>query len=135
MPEGDVGVSAMVRQWSQWSTQVHVHAFTRPPCIFTAMIGEVYKDQRLAHIHPCVRIPVFTGSELHTAWHPYVLSAGVVHLGDTPFSGHYHCFLHKHGQYWKCEHNRTPSELSALGNDIRSSVYLLFYIRDGHVVI
>ena len=137
---GDMCVSAMVRQWN---TQVHVHAFTRPPCIFIAMIdrfaqserGEVYKDQRLVHIDPCVHIPVFTGSDLHTAWHPYVLNAGIVHLVDTPFPGHYHCFLHKQGQYWKCDDSRTPFELSTLDNVIRSNVYLLFYIRDGHVVI
>ena len=39
-----------------------------------------------------ILMPVFT-DELQTQWVPFTLCAGIIHIGRSPFSGHYRAFL------------------------------------------
>ena len=53
-----------------------------------------------------IRMPVFSNG-LQSQWIPFSLCAGIIHIGRSPFSGHYRAFLQ--------ELMRTLSRDSSLG--------------------
>ena len=93
-----------------------------------------------------ILMPVFTG-ELDTQWIPYKLASGVLHLGRSPYSGHYRSFLIRDVASSGDEsHELHPNQfvhtfLTDDGHDaaatseedltlIQRNVYMLWYIRD-----
>jgi hypothetical protein len=94
------------------------------------------KDSRQLTVEPGgqVAVPCFSGAGMEVAMRSYRIAAIVMHLGDTPRSGHYQSVLSvRHmalWRFWLLDDNRLPRLLKASEqNQLRENSYLIFLFR------
>ena len=102
-----------------WCLQPAKHAMTSLPRALCLHLPRYRQEngvsKSFAPLHMAaeevVHVPYFTGI-LQVAWAPYVLTAGVMHHGESLESGHYRCFLSLHGEWHVTDdgkgHNLSP---------------------------
>ena len=122
----------MITNWHH--QEPFVHAFTcdspwiclqvsRFPFLGQKSRCSVLWDRRLP-----VQLPIFSDRRgIHVAWHDFVVTAGIIHLGDTPTEGHYRSILWHNGTVKSCDDFRSALPLG-VDPEIASTIYLIWVI-------
>ena len=124
-----------LQQITNWHHQEpFVHAFTcdspwiclqvsRFPFLGQKSRCSVLWDGRLP-----VQLPIFSDRRgIHVVWHDFVVTAGIIHLGDTPTEGHYRSILWHSGTVKSCDDFRSALPLG-VDPEIASTIYLIWVI-------
>ena len=130
--EGFITLQQMINNWHQ--QEPFVHAFT---CDSPWICLQVSRFPFLGQKNRClvlwdrrlpVQIPIFSDRRgIHVEWHDFVVTAGVIHLGDTPIEGHYRSILWHSGTVKSCDDFRSALPLG-VGPEIASIIYLIWII-------
>ena len=120
-----------------WCLQPAKHAMTSLPRALCLHLPRYRQEngvsKSFAPLHMAaeevVHVPYFTGI-LQVAWAPYVLTAGVMHHGESLESGHYRCFLSLHGEWRVTDDGKRTQPVTALQlEEIATTCYLLYLRR------
>ena len=120
-----------------WCLQPAKHAMTSLPRALCLHLPRYRQEngvsKSFAPLHMAaeevVHVPYFTGI-LQVAWAPYVLTAGVMHHGESLESGHYRCFLSLHGEWHVTDDGKRTQPVTALQlEEIATTCYLLYLRR------
>ena len=130
--EGFIILQQMITNWHH--QEPFVHAFTcdspwiclqvsRFPFLGQKSRCSVLWDRRLP-----VQLPIFSDRRgIHVVWHDFVVTAGIIHLGDTPTEGHYRIILWHSGTVKSCDDFRSALPLG-VDPEIASTIYLIWII-------
>ena len=74
-------------------------------------------------------LPAFEGEGSVLTRHPFLLQAGVIHLGKEPTSGHYRGLIRAEAQWYLADDSRPPTACQLNDSVIKGNIYLLLLER------
>ena len=103
IPDNAHSIQDCIHSWNdQARTTAHALTHTVEVVViqlarFTQLSGGRYRKftGQIVDLHH-IRMPVFSNG-LQSQWIPFSLCVGIVHIGRSPFSGHYRAFLRNDG--------------------------------------
>ena len=127
--EGFITLQQIVSNWHHQEPFVHAFSCDSPwICIQVSRFPSLgQKSSYLVVWDRCtpLQLPVFSDHRgIHVEWHDFVVTAGVIHLGDAPTEGHYR------GIIWHplaCDDFRSALPLG-VDPEIAISIYLIWVL-------
>ena len=120
-----------------WTNQHAIHALRMAPHILCLQLGRFQHtpQQRYKNQDPImigsghVRVPRFTGSDLQRSFVEYRISAGILHHGAFPTTGHYTAWLCAGMHQWLCDDGQAANLITNLPEYVHETVYILLAIK------
>ena len=130
--EGFISLQQIVSNWHHQKSFVHVFTWDSPwICIQVSRFPSLGQKSRCSVVWDrCtpLQLPVFSDRRgVHVEWHDFVVTTGVIHLGDAPTEGHYRGILWHSGTAKSCDDFRSALPLR-VDPEITTSIYLLWVI-------
>ena len=122
-----------------WHTLDSIHALTsRPAHLFLALpryrqLGAriVKNSIRLRLEDKSVRVPIFRPDSLAVYWEEYTITTAIVHLGETPETGHYRtaAFVPNAPGVWYSDDDRPAELYPEVPKEVAENCYVLGLLR------
>ena len=127
----------------QWHNQDATHAFTHPPILLILQVSRflhtdrgIRKTRQTFQLQREINIPTFSDHKGNIEQTPYILSGGVLHVGQVVTAGHYQAFYFPGDSVdpWPTHMIHDDGQTAQPGNDatrqaIHTNCYLLAYTR------
>jgi len=122
-----------------WHTKDSIHALTsRPAHLFLALpryrqLGaRIVKNRiRLQLENRCIKLPIFHPDSLTVYWEDFTITTAIVHLGETPDTGHYRtaAFVRGTQEVWYSDDARQAVFCPEVQTDVAENCYVLGLLR------
>ena len=130
--EGFITLQQLVSNWHHQEPFVHSFSCDSPwICIQVFRLPSIGQKSRcLVDWDRCtpLQLPIFSDHRgVHVEWHDFVVTTGVIHLGNAPTEGHYRGILWHSGTVMSCDDFRSALPLG-IDPEIAASIYLIWVI-------
>ena len=127
LPSSDCDIQELI---SAWSEQAHIHAFVSSAPIVIIQLGRFpHRGKSMVQVRfqQLVNMPVFANG-VQRNWEPYHAVAGLIHIGESPHSGHYRSVLRVQQEWWITD-DGVPAVQCADEAELKRGLYTVWLKR------